>query len=105
MHVQDIQPKIAANLRHFYGKRQGIIRILEQIVIVYDYGMEKKPRRIHGQAERPLIADEMHLVAAAGEFLAECRGQNATAADRWIAGNAESHGQNWRALPPSSASE
>jgi hypothetical protein len=43
--------------------------------------MKKKPWRIRRHPERPLVADEMHLVSASRQFFTECRGENAAPAD------------------------
>ena len=52
--------------------------------------MKVQPRGIGRQTKGPLVADEMHLVAATGKFFPQRRGQHAAAADRGITGNSDS---------------
>ena len=42
-----------------------------------------------GKPERALVADEMHLVPAPGQLFAQRRGEDAAAADRRVAGDAD----------------
>ena len=53
--------------------------------------MEMQPRRVRRQTERPLVADEMHLVPPPRQFLPQRRGQDAAAADRGITSDADFH--------------
>jgi hypothetical protein len=71
VNVQDVELMIAGDLGHFYRKWQRVVGILEELVVVDDDGMEPQSRRADGQAERPLVSDEMHIVPPSGEFLAE----------------------------------
>ena len=103
--MQHLKLIFLAHLRHFHRKRQRVIRILEQIVIVDDHRMEEQPRDIHGQAERTFVTDEMHFMPALHQLLAQGGGQNAAAADRGITGDANLHGQKRRALRSVCASE
>ena len=89
VHVQDIQFEVPAHLRHAHGEGQRIIRIFKQPIMVDGDGMEMQARLADGQAERAFVADEMHLVAAPGQFLAQGGGQNAAAAHGGVAGDAD----------------
>ena len=103
--MQYIELIITAHLRHFYGERQSIIGVLEKVVIVDDHGMEEKSRHILRQPERTFVTDEMNLMPALHQLLAQGGGQNAAAADRGITGDANLHGQKRRALRSVCASE
>ena len=89
MHVQHVQPLLAADFRHLHGQRQRVVRVLEQAVIVDRDRMEKHPRGVCRHTERAFVTDEMHLMAAPRQFLAQRGGQNAAAANRRITGDAD----------------
>ena len=69
--VQDIQSVVAAHLGHSDRERQRVIRILEQLIFVDDHRMEMQARRIFRQPERAFVAEEMHLMPAPRQFLAQ----------------------------------
>ena len=53
--------------------------------------MEMQARRIFRQPERAFVAEEMHLMSAPRQFLAQAGGENAAAAHRRITGDADFH--------------
>jgi hypothetical protein len=69
--MENIQMMIAAHLRHAHRKRERVVRILEQPVIIYSNRMKIEPRRVDRQSERALVTDEMHLVTALRQFFAQ----------------------------------
>ena len=87
--VDEIEPVVAGNLREFHGERQRVIGIFEETVAVDLDRMKVDARGVGGEAKRALVADEVNLVAAGGEFLAEGRGEDAAAADAGVAGDAD----------------
>ncbi len=89
--MEHVQLMIAAYLGHSYRERQGVIRILEQIVIIDRHRMEMKPGRIHRQTERTLVTDEMHLMTPARQFFPQRGGKNAAATDRGVTSDADFH--------------
>ena len=82
MDVEDVQAVVAADLGHLHRERQGVVRVLEQPVVVDHHGMVEEARRVRGEPEGPLVAYEVRLVPAAGELLAERRREDPAAADR-----------------------
>ena len=62
---------IAAHFGHSDRERQRVVRIFEQLIFVDDDRMEMQPRRIFRQPERAFVAEEMHLVSAPRQFLAQ----------------------------------
>src|SRR5882672_2207054 len=100
--MQYVKLVVVAYFRHLDGERQGIIGVLEQIVIVDDHRMEMQAGRVHRQTERTLVADEMHLVTALRQLLAQSSGENAAPAHGWVTGDADfqwmtgRHGILWR---------
>ena len=109
--VEDVEAVVAAHLGHLDREGQRVVGVLEEAVVVDHDRVEEEPGRVRRQPERPLVADEVRLVAPAGELLAERGGEDAAAADRGIAGDADLegpaglHGQKRRAARVSGASE
>src|ERR1022692_1691761 len=89
---EDVEAMVAAHLRHLDRERKRVVGILEQLVAVDHHGVEKQPGGVRGQTERPLVADEMGLVPAAGKLLTEGGGEDAAAPDRRVAGYADPQG-------------
>ena len=87
--VQHVEPVLAAHLGHLHRERQGVVGVLEQAVGVDAHRVEVDAGRVRRQPERALVADEMHVVPAAGELVAQRRREDAAAADRGIAGDAD----------------
>src|SRR5664280_301589 len=82
VNMEYVQPVIAAHFRHLYGEWQRVIGVLEQIVVVDDHWMKMQAWSILGQTERPLVADEMHLMAAPRQLLAQRGGEDAASSHR-----------------------
>ena len=89
MNVEHIEPVIAADLSHLDGKRQRIIRVFEQAVIVDRHRMKPQPWLIGRHPKGAFVADEMDLVPAPGEFFPQGRRQDAAAPDRRVTRNAD----------------
>ena len=87
--VQHVEAMFAAHLGHAHREGQGVVGVAEQLVLVDRDGMKVQAPRVRRQAERTLVRDEMHVVAARGELLAERCRQHAAAADRRVAGDAD----------------
>src|SRR5579859_1258217 len=105
MDMQHVKSVVAAHLRHFNGQRQGVVGIFEKIVIIDDHGMKMQPRHIRGQTEWTLVAEEVNVMSATGQFFAESGGEDAAPAHRRITGDADPHRQKARALGFKDASE
>ena len=89
MDVEDVEPVVARHLGHLDRQRQRVVGVLEEPVVVDHNGVEEDPRRAPWQAERPLVADEVRLVAPAGQLLPQGRGEDAAAADGRVARDAD----------------
>jgi hypothetical protein len=89
VHVEQVQPVIPRHLGHAHRERQGVVGKLEHVVVVDGDGMEVQSRPVPGQAERPLVADEMHLVAPVRQVHAQRGGQGAAASHRREAADAD----------------
>src|SRR5580704_19488035 len=76
VNMKNVELVVAAHFCHFYRKRQCVVGILEQSVIIDHHRVEIQARSIHWHSERPPVADEMHLMSASRQFFAERRGQN-----------------------------
>ena len=87
--VEHVEAMIAAHLGHAHRQRQGVVGKPEQLVLVDRDGMEVQARRVRGQAERPLVGDEVHVVPARRQVLAERGRQHAAAAHRRVARDAD----------------
>ena len=87
--VEHVEAVVAAHLGHAHGERQGVVGEPEQLVLVDRDGMEVQARCVRGQAERTLVGDEVHVVPARRQVLAERGRQHAAAADRRVAGDAD----------------
>ena len=91
MHVQQVEPGGIGDFEQLHGESQRVGRVLEER-IVGDLDFVKEDVFLGGiEAHRQGIADEMDFVAAGGQFHAEFGGDNAGAAVRGIAGDADFH--------------
>jgi hypothetical protein len=90
--VQDVEAMLAAHRRHAHRERQGVVGEPEELVFVDGDGMEVQARGVRGQAEWTLVGDEVHVVPARGQVLAERRRQHAAAAHRGVARDADAQG-------------
>jgi hypothetical protein len=89
VHVQHVEPVVAAHLGHAHRQRQRVVGISEQAILVDRDGMKVQPRGVGGQAERALVRDEVHVVSARGQLFAERGGQHAAPTDGRVAGDAD----------------
>ena len=71
MDVEHVEAMVATHLGHAHGERQGVVGEPEQLVLVDRDGMEVQVRCVRGQAERTLVGDEVHVVPARRQVLAE----------------------------------
>ena len=90
--VEQIERFGLEDFEHFGGESKRVRRVIEKR-IAGDFDLVKMDVRIVGiHADRRGVADEMDVVAASGEFLAEFGGDDAGAAVRGVAGDANLHG-------------
>ena len=109
--VQHVEPMLAAHLGHLHGEGQGVVGVLEQAVGVDAHRVVADAGHVRREPEGPLVADEVHVVPAAGEVDAQGRREDAAAPHRGVAGDADPEWavrapcQNRLALRPSRARE
>ena len=96
VHVQQLDAVGPHRVGHLRGERQRVRRVLEQRVGRDGHLVEGDAGRHAPEPVRQRVADEVHLVAAAGHREAELGGDRPGAAHRRIAGHADLH----RPLPP-----
>jgi len=110
--VEHVEAMVAAHLGHAHRERQGVVGEPEQLVLVDRDGMEVQVRCVRGQAEGTLVGDEVHVVSARRQVLAQRGRQHAAAAHRWVARDADpqrvrSHlrdgARRWTACQPESS--
>ena len=90
--VENVERFGFEDLEHFGGERQRVRRMVEQRV-GGDFDFVEMDVRIVGvHADRRGVADEVDVVPAGGELLAEFGGDDAGAAVGGIAGDADAHG-------------
>src|SRR5277367_2595667 len=89
MDMKNVELMIAADLRHFYRKRQRVVWIFEESVIVNDDGMEEKSWGVGRHAKRAFVADEVHLMPHSGQLFAERGSKDPAPAHRGVACNAD----------------
>ena len=92
VHVEQVQPVIPAHLGHAHREGQGVVGELEHVVVVDGDRMEVQSRPVRGQAEWPLVADEMHLVSPVRQLHAQRGGQGAASSHRGKAADADAQG-------------
>jgi len=92
VNVQQIQLLGLEDLEHFGGESQGVGRVVEKRVGSYLDFVEKNVRAVQVHADGRGVADEMDVVAASGQFLAELSGYDSGAAVSGVAGDANAHG-------------
>ena len=91
MHMQQIQLLGFENFQHLCSEREGVGRVVEKRVGRYLHLMKKDMRIVQIHANRRRIADEMNVVAAGSQFLAQFSGDDAGTAVRGVAGDADAH--------------
>jgi hypothetical protein len=84
--VQHLEAAFTGDLGQFDGERETVVGMPKQAVALDVDGMVCHAGLIGGKAERTLVADEVDLVTATGEFDAQRGGEDTTAADGWVAG-------------------
>ena len=92
MHVQQIEFIPLRDFRHPRGERQAVRRVMKQRIL-RDFDFVIVNARNSGiEPDRVRIRDEVHLVAAIGQFQTQFCGDDAAAAVRRIAGDSDPHG-------------
>jgi hypothetical protein len=92
MNMEQVERFGFEDFEHFGGESQGVRRVIEKGVGGdFDF-MEMDVRVVRIHADRRGVADEVDIVAAGGELLAELGGDDARAAVRGITGYADTHG-------------
>ena len=89
--VDDVEAELARHLDDLVRQREQVLRFAEQRIRRGQHLVEREPLLELAEPERRLRADEVHLVAAAGERLAELGGNDAAAANRGVADDADVH--------------
>ncbi len=95
--VEEVQGFGFEDFQHFGGEGQGVRRMVEERVRCYFDFVEVDMGVVRVHADGRGVADEMDVVAAGGQFLAELGGDDAGAAVGGIAGYADAHG--WMLIP------
>ena len=95
VNVKNVELVVTTHFRHLYRERQCIIGILEQSVIINHHRVKKKSRSIERHAKRTLVADEMNLMSAAGQFFAERGSQNAASPNGRVTGDSDLQSISW----------
>src|SRR4029077_11594773 len=91
MDVQQIQLLGLEDLKHFGGECQSVRRIVEEWVGSYLDFVEKDVRVVQVHADGRGVADEMDVVAAGSQLLAELGGHDSRAAISGVAGYANAN--------------
>ena len=90
--VENVERFGFEDFQHFGGERERVGRVVEERV-GGDLDLVEMDVRVVGvHADRRGVGDEVDVVAAGGEFLAEFGGDDAGAAVGGIAGDADAHG-------------
>ena len=89
--VHDGEPELARDLHEPIGQRQHVLRLAEQRIARRLDLVKSQARMELRQPERQIRADEVHLVAAVRQRLPELGGDDAAAADRGVAEEADVH--------------
>ena len=91
MDVEKIERFGFENFEHFCGERQSVGRMVEERVgDDFDF-VEMDALAVSDHSDGRGVADEMNVVAARSEFLAEFGGDDAGAAVSGVAGYANAH--------------
>ena len=90
--VDDVEPFFPRNLDDFVRERQQILRLSEQWIAGRFHTMERQARLIVSEAKRRVAAQNMNPVTARRERFAQLGRDDAAAANRGIADDADVHG-------------
>ena len=92
VHVEEVEPGVRGDLGHLRREGERVGRRHEERVARRDDLVEEdaRPRQREPRGQR--VGDEVHLVAAVGQRDAELRRDDAAAAERRVAGDADLHG-------------
>ena len=99
--VDDLELELARDLHDLVRERQHVLRLAEERIARRVHLMERQAGLVFAEPERRIGADEVHLVAALGERLGQLGRDDAAAADRGVADDADVHGitvRRWRQL-------
>src|SRR5687767_13735178 len=91
MRMDDVEPELARDLDDSIREREQVLRLAKERIGRRQHLMEGESRLELTEAERCFRADEMDLVATAGERLAKLGRNDAAAPDRGIADDADIH--------------
>ena len=91
MRVHDVEPELARQLHDLRGERQQVLRLAEQRVARRVHAMKRQPRLVIAQPERRFSADQVHLMAPAGQRLRQLGGDDAAASHRRVADDGDVH--------------
>ena len=90
--VDDLERELARDLHDLVGERQDVLRFAKERIARRVHLMEDEPGLVVAEPERRIGADEVHLVAAVRERLRQLGRDDAAAADRGVADDADVHG-------------
>src|SRR5215467_2840114 len=93
VHVEQVERFGFEHLPHLRGQSQGIRRVVKQGVAGNLHFMEEDVRVAPIHSNRGSVADEMHVMPAGGQFLAELSGYDAGTAVGGVAGYTNAHSQ------------
>src|SRR5262249_14292496 len=79
-------------LGHLHGKRKRVVGILEQAVGIDANGMKMDAGCIFRQTKRPLVANEVHFMAAPCKVDAHRRRKDSASPDRRVTRDANAEG-------------
>src|SRR6185503_18422237 len=89
--VDDVEAELARNLDDLVRQRQQVLRLPEERIGRRQHLVKRQPRLELAEPERRLRADEVDLVTAPGQRLAELGGDDAAAAHRGVTDDADVH--------------
>jgi hypothetical protein len=90
--VEQVDVRLLAHLEQPRREGQVVRRVAEQRVGRDLHLVEAQPGDAAPQPARPVVAEQVHLVAAGGQCVRHLGGDDPAAADRRIAHDADAHG-------------
>src|ERR1700722_12466548 len=91
VHVQQIQMVTGRYFRHPGSQSQAVGWVLKQRICRNLHLVVVDPRQPVIEPDRVGVTDEMHLMAASGQFQPKFGGNNSTSTISWIASYADLH--------------
>ena len=102
--VDDVEPLLARNLDDLVREREQVLRLSEQRIAGRFHTMKRQAGLIVTEAKRRVAAQKMDPMTARRERLAQLGRDDAAAANRGIADDADVHGVAFMRLPRTTGS-